>query len=184
MDGVECRWSVCWEDGAGPSPPTSARSLGGDADADAVGVGEEVPVGKLTRSLMRTPPIAECDLPTMHRPPLRRAPQPPFQAAAVQHAEGRPHQYQHQHHTTGFYSLREDPDMEPAPVTDEGGHAEGTMFRRIDRTNSQVKFTTQGDSAIEVAMRRELTKLVATAPPDERPVRATAPFAFAKPNYM
>ena len=48
--------------------------------------------------------------------------------------------------------------------------AETTTFRRTDRSNSQVKFTTQGDSAIEAAMRRELAKLVATAPADERAV--------------
>lgn len=51
--------------------------------------------------------------------------------------------------------------------------AESTTFRRTDRTHSQVKFTTQGDSAIEVAMRRELAKLVATAPADERAVCRT-----------
>ena len=59
---------------------------------------------------------------------------------------------------------------------DDAIATESTTFRRNERTNSQLKFTTQGDSAIELAMRRELAKLVASAPPEEHVVR-NAPHA-------
>jgi len=130
-----------------------------------------------------TPP----PLPDRSHSPYRAADSKAFRPPVVDYRERAEQFHNHRPPTRTVQDGWDTPTMnstpssaQPTPDVELAQQMENASLRRTDRTNSQVKFTTQGDSAVEAAMRRELQKLVATAPEEQRAVRPNA--AARKPS--